>query len=60
MSRGTVRCGVSLPHGTYRPDDAVRRHGVTVEREASDVAEAYARFAAPRPAPYRDGSLPGG
>jgi hypothetical protein len=31
-----------------------------VERETSTVGEAYARFGQPRPARYRDGSLPGG
>ena len=45
--------------GGYRPDDTAGRHGVSVERETSDVREAYARFAAPRPAAYPDGSLPG-
>ena len=46
--------------GAYRVEEAARRHGVSVERETSDVHEAYARFPAPRPAGYRDGSLPGG
>jgi uncharacterized cupin superfamily protein len=46
--------------GGYPPDDTARRHGVSVERETSEVKEAYARFAASRPARYRDGSLPGG
>jgi uncharacterized cupin superfamily protein len=44
--------------GGYRVDETARRRGVSVERETSDVDEAYARFAAPRPAHYRDGSLP--
>jgi uncharacterized cupin superfamily protein len=46
--------------GGYRVDETARRHGVSVERETSDVREAYAPFPEPRPAPYRDGSLPGG
>ena len=46
--------------GGYRVDEEARRHDVSVDRETSDVNEAYARFAAPRPARYRDGSLPGG
>src|SRR5262245_684029 len=46
--------------GGYRVDEAARRHGVGVERETSDVQEVYAGFAEPRPARYRDGSLPGG
>ena len=46
--------------GGYRVDDAALRHGAGVKRETSDVHEAYARFAEPRPARYRDGSLPGG
>jgi uncharacterized cupin superfamily protein len=43
--------------GGYRLDEAALRHGAGVERETSDVNEAYARFAEPRPARYRDGSL---
>ena len=46
--------------GGYRVDRTALRHGVGVERETSDVDEAYARFRAPRPTRYRDGSLPGG
>jgi hypothetical protein len=46
--------------GGYRVDDAALRNGVGVERETSDVDEAYARFERPRPARYRDGSLPDG
>jgi hypothetical protein len=46
--------------GGYRVDDVASRHGVGVEGETSDVKEAYARFPEPRPAPYRDGSLPDG
>ncbi len=46
--------------GGFRVDAAAVRHGVGVERETSDVNEAYARFAPPRPALYRDGSLAGG
>ena len=49
-----------MSRGGYAVDAAALRHGVGVERETSDVDEAYARFAAPRPACYRDGSLAGG
>jgi uncharacterized cupin superfamily protein len=42
----------------YRVDEAALRHGAGVERETTDVREAYARFSAPRPARYPDGSLP--
>jgi uncharacterized cupin superfamily protein len=44
--------------GGYRVDDVASRHGISVERETSDVKEAYARFAEPQPARYRAGSLP--
>ena len=46
--------------GGYRVDEVALRHGVGVERETSNVDEAYARFGPPRPARYRDGSLAGG
>jgi uncharacterized cupin superfamily protein len=46
--------------GGYPVDETALRHGAGVERETSDVTEAYARFPEPRPARYRDGSLPGG
>jgi uncharacterized cupin superfamily protein len=55
-ARGHERGGV---WGGYAVDETARRHGVSVERETSDVGEAYARFADPRPTPYRAGSLPG-
>ena len=45
--------------GGYTVNEAALRYGAGVERETSDVAEAYARFPQPRPARYRDGSLPG-
>jgi uncharacterized cupin superfamily protein len=45
--------------GGYRVDEVAHRHGVGVERETSDVQEAYARFPEPRSARYREGSLPG-
>ena len=35
--------------GGYRVDEVARRHGVGVERETSDVHEAYARFPSPGP-----------
>jgi uncharacterized cupin superfamily protein len=46
--------------GGYTVEETALRHGAGVERETSDVKEAYARFPEPRPARYRDGSLPGG
>ena len=51
----------SMPgnRGGYRVDEAALRHGAGVERETTDVREAYAAFAEPRSARYRDGSLPG-
>jgi uncharacterized cupin superfamily protein len=36
--------------GGYTVDEVALRHGAGVERETSDVAEAYARFPEPRPA----------
>ena len=44
--------------GGYRPNEVAERHGIAVERETPHVREAYARFPEPRPASYRDGSLP--
>lgn len=44
--------------GAYVVDETARRHGAGVERETADAGEAYARFPEPRPAAYRDGSLP--
>ena len=38
--------------GGYTVDETAARHGVSVERETSDVGEAYARFADPFPARY--------
>jgi uncharacterized cupin superfamily protein len=46
--------------GGYRVDEAARRHGVSVERETSDVQEAYARFPVSRPVRCPEGLLPGG
>jgi uncharacterized cupin superfamily protein len=46
--------------GGYPVDEAALRHGAGVDRETSDVNEAYARFPKTRPARYRDGSLPSG
>ena len=45
--------------GGYPVEALALRHGAGVERETSDVAEAYARFPDTRPAHYREGSLPG-
>jgi hypothetical protein len=44
--------------GGYPPDETASRHGVGVERETSDVDEAYARFPDPTFTPY-GGWLPG-
>jgi uncharacterized cupin superfamily protein len=45
--------------GGYSVDAAALRHGAGVEEETNDVRIAYARFPQSRPAPYRDGLLPG-
>jgi quercetin dioxygenase-like cupin family protein len=45
--------------GGYAVDETAKRHGVSVEEETSDVAEAYARFDDPVNARYREGWLPG-
>ena len=39
----------------YPVDEAALRHGAGVEEETSAPAEAYKRFTAPEPGPYRDG-----
>jgi uncharacterized cupin superfamily protein len=44
--------------GRYAVDATAQRHGVGVERETSDVDEAYERFAEPTPTRY-GGWLPG-
>lgn len=44
--------------GAYVPDEAARRHGVSVEEETSDAEAAYARFPPSLPAPYRESLLP--
>ena len=43
----------------YPARDVALRHGAGVAEETTDPEEAYARFAAPRPGPYREGDLPG-
>jgi uncharacterized cupin superfamily protein len=45
--------------GGYTVDDVARRHGVSVDRETSDVREAYARFPSREPMAYQEGWLPG-
>ncbi|HET8606830.1 MAG TPA: cupin domain-containing protein [Gaiellaceae bacterium] len=45
--------------GGYPVSELALRHGVGVERETSDAAEAYARFPGPESTRYRDGWLPG-
>jgi uncharacterized cupin superfamily protein len=44
--------------GGYTVDEAALRHGAGVERETSDVAEAYARFPKREPTTCREGWLP--
>src|SRR5438034_1708534 len=44
--------------GGYTVDDVALRHGVGVDEETKDAQVAYARFAEPEPARYRDGLLP--
>jgi uncharacterized cupin superfamily protein len=44
--------------GAYPVDEAARRHGAGVDEETSDPQQAYARFADPEAAHYRDGWLP--
>jgi uncharacterized cupin superfamily protein len=43
--------------GGYVVDEAALRHGAGVEKETSDVAEAYARFPPAEHASYQDGWL---
>ena len=45
--------------GAYPVDETAARHGVSVDRETSDVDEAYARFPDVVPTRYREGWLPG-
>ncbi len=45
--------------GAYTVDEAALRHGAGVEEETTDAEQAYARFPAPEPTPYRDGWLRG-
>jgi uncharacterized cupin superfamily protein len=45
--------------GGYPVDEAAIRHSAGVEEETSDAAQAYAQFPRRKPAPYRDGWLPG-
>jgi hypothetical protein len=44
--------------GAYTVDAAAQRRGAGVERETSDAAEAYARFARSQLTRYREGWLP--
>ncbi|HZB24272.1 MAG TPA: cupin domain-containing protein [Gaiellaceae bacterium] len=44
--------------GGYPVDETAARHGVSVERETSDVEEAYTRFPDPVNTRYREGWLP--
>ena len=45
--------------GAYTVDEAALRHGAGVERETTDAAEAYARFAEGELTRYHEGWLPG-
>jgi hypothetical protein len=40
-------------------DETALRHGVGVERETIEAAEAYAHLPRRKPAKYREGWLPG-
>jgi len=44
--------------GGYTVDEAAVRHGASAERDTTEPEEAYARFPAREPQPYRDGWLP--
>jgi uncharacterized cupin superfamily protein len=44
--------------GGYRVDETARRHGASVERETTNVKEAYARFPNRKPVRFRDSWLP--
>jgi uncharacterized cupin superfamily protein len=44
--------------GGYTPDETARRYGASVERETSDVEEAYARAGRRSAVRYREGWLP--
>jgi uncharacterized cupin superfamily protein len=44
--------------GGYTVDEVALRHGAGVERETTDVTDAYARFPQAEPSRYRPGSLP--
>ena len=46
------------PWGFYCADETAARHNASSPEETQDGGVAYARFPAPRPAPYRDGLLP--
>jgi uncharacterized cupin superfamily protein len=43
--------------GGYTVDETARRHGVSVERETTDAAEAYAHVTRRQPTRYREGWL---
>jgi uncharacterized cupin superfamily protein len=45
--------------GGYSIDETARRHGVSVDEDTSDAAQAYAAFPRRLPSPYREGWLPG-
>jgi len=44
--------------GGYTVDEAAVRHGASAEHDTTEPAEAYARFPAREPQPYREGWLP--
>jgi uncharacterized cupin superfamily protein len=45
--------------GAYTVDETAQRHGAGVERETTDVGEAYARFPKSALTRYKEGWLPG-
>ena len=59
----TVRAPDGTMHGAadwgaYTVDEAVLRHGASVEEETTDADVAYARFPEREPTRHRDGWLP--
>ena len=52
-ARGLSRKGI-----VYVPSAVAKRHGVSVEKETTKPAEAYADLPPSRRVPYREGSLP--
>ncbi len=55
LAVGARRPGVRI---RYPVSDVARKYGASVEKETRSPRKAYARFARPQPAPYREGDLP--